>query len=67
VKVFLVIGIIALLISGISIGAWTDGRQYRANFQSETAEERQFRIKTAMVSGLVGLLSLGVAGLVYVL
>ncbi len=66
-KVFLIIGLIGLLISGISIGAWTDGRQYRANFHAETKEERQFRMKTALISGLAGLFSLGVAGLVYIL
>ena len=67
VEIFLIAGIIGLLISGISIGAWTDGRQYRANFQSETAEERHFRTKIAMISGLVGMVFLGVAGLIYLL
>ena len=64
---FLIIGAIGFFISGISIGAWTDGRQYRANFHVETKEERNFRLKTAMISGLVGLVSFGVAGLTYVL
>ena len=64
---FLIIGAIGFFISGISIGAWTDGRQYRANFHVDTKEERNFRLKTAMISGLVGLVSFGVAGLIYVL
>lgn len=61
---FLIIGAIGIIISGISIGAWTDGRQQTANFHSETEEHRNFRTKIAMISGLFGLLSLGIAGLI---
>ena len=66
-KIFLVIGIIAIIISGIYIGAWTTAQQQRANFHSETEEYRKHRTKIAMVSGLIGFLSLGIAGLIYFL
>jgi hypothetical protein len=66
-KLFVIVGVIAFILSGISIGAWTDGQQQRANFHSETKEHRNFRTKIAMVSGLVGLISLGVAGFIYFL
>ncbi len=64
---FLIVGVIGIIISGIFIGAWTDGEQQRSNFHSETDDHRNFRTKVAMISGLVGLVSLGVAGLIYFL
>lgn len=64
-KLFLIVGVIGIVISGIFIGAWTDGQQQRANFHSETDDHRNFRTKIAMISGLVGLISLGIAGLIY--
>ncbi|MGP7816776.1 DUF5316 family protein [Niallia sp. 01092] len=66
-KLFFIVGIIGMIISGIFIGAWTDGQQQRANFYTETKDDRNFRTKVAMISGLVGLISLGVAGLIYFL
>ena len=66
-KIFLIIGIIAIIISGIYIGAWTSGQQQRANFHSETEDDRNIRTKVAMISGLIGFLSLGMAGLIYFL
>ncbi|MBN8252119.1 DUF5316 domain-containing protein [Priestia flexa] len=67
VKLFLVIGIISIIISGISIGAWVNGEQQRANFHSETAEHRSVKTKVSMVSGLVGFLALSIARLIYFL
>ncbi|MFN7252418.1 MAG: DUF5316 family protein [Anaerobacillus sp.] len=64
-NLFLIIGAIGIIISGIFIGAWTNGLQQRANFHSETENHRHFRTRIAMVSGLLGLISLGVAGLIY--
>lgn len=64
---FLIVGVIGIIVSGIFIGAWTDGQQQRANFHSETEDHRNFRTKIAFISGLVGLISLGVAGLIYFL
>jgi hypothetical protein len=64
-KFFLFVGFIGIFTSGIFIGAWTDGQQQRANFHSETENHRNFRTKIAIISGLFGLLSLGIAGLIY--
>ncbi|GHI01614.1 hypothetical protein AM1BK_51560 [Neobacillus kokaensis] len=64
---FLIVGIIGIVISGIFIGAWTDGQQQRANFYSETPEHRNFRTKIAVYSGLIGVISLGISGLIYFL
>ena len=66
-KIFLIIGVTAIIISGIYLGAWTDAQHQRANFHSETEEYRNTRTKVAMVSGLVGFLSLGIAMLIYFL
>lgn len=62
---FLIVGVIGILISGVFIGAWTDGQQQRANFHSETKEHRNFRTKIAIISCLAGVVSLAIAGLIY--
>jgi len=64
-KLFFIIGVTGIIISGIFIGAWTDGQQQRANFHSETEDHRNFRTKIGLVTGAVGLLSIGIAGLIY--
>lgn len=64
-KLLLTIGAICMIISGIFIGAWTDGQQQRANFHSETAEHRNFRTKIAMYFAIPGLISLSIAALLY--
>ncbi|RHW37492.1 hypothetical protein D1B33_08105 [Lysinibacillus yapensis] len=64
---FLGVGAISIVISGIYIGAWIDGQQQRANFYSETEEQRNFRTKIGLISGLIGLTSFGLAGLIYYL
>ncbi|MFT8322362.1 MAG: DUF5316 family protein [Bacillus sp. (in: firmicutes)] len=66
-KLFLIVGIIGIIISGIFIGVLSDGQQQRATFHSETAEHRNFRTKIAIIFGLIGLSSLGITGLIYFL
>ncbi|MEH7444871.1 DUF5316 family protein [Bacillus sp. JJ1122] len=66
-KLFFIVGVMGIIISGIFIGAWTDGQQHRANFHSETGDHRNFRTKIAMISGFVGLISLGIAVVIYFL
>jgi hypothetical protein len=41
----LTVGIIGIIISGVSMGVWTDGQQQRANFHSETKQHRDSRTK----------------------
>lgn len=62
---FFIIGVIGIIISGIFIGAWTNGQQQRANFHSETEEHRGFRTKISMYSGLIGVISLGISAIFY--
>lgn len=66
-KFFLIVGFIFILISGIFIGAFTNGQQQRANFHSETEEHRNDKTKIAMISGGIGVIFLGIAGLMYYL
>ena len=67
IQLFLIVGVVGIVVSGIFIGAWTDGQQQRANFHSETAKHRNFRTKIALYSGLAGAISFGIAGLIYFL
>ena len=62
---FLIVGIVGIIISGVFIGAWTDGDRQRANFYTETTEDRSFRIKIALISGLVGIIALIISGVIY--
>ncbi|MFJ7829325.1 DUF5316 family protein [Peribacillus sp. NPDC097264] len=64
-KVFMIIGVVGISLSGIFIGAWTTGPEQRANFHSETSEHRQFRLNMSLYTGIIGILSLGIAGLIW--
>ncbi|CDQ38096.1 MULTISPECIES: DUF5316 family protein [Virgibacillus] len=64
-KIITGIGVIAILISATFLGIWTSGLQQRANYQSETREHREFRTKIGLYSGLIGLIFLGIAGLIW--
>ncbi|MDR7246385.1 DUF5316 family protein [Priestia megaterium] len=66
-KVFLIIGVLGIVVSGIFIGAWTNGQQQRANFHSETNKHRNLRTKIATSSGLIGVVSLAIAASIYFL
>jgi len=63
IQLFLIVGIIAIVISGIFLSVWTSGQQQRANYHSETKDHRDFRSRVGIYAGLIGLVSLGVAGL----
>ncbi|WP_417898319.1 DUF5316 family protein [Bacillus haimaensis] len=64
-QAFLIIGIIGIVISGVFLGVWTSGQQQRANYHSETTVHRSFRTKIGLFSGLLGLVSLGIAALLF--
>ncbi len=66
-KLILYIGVISIIISGIFIGAWTDDQRQRDNFQTETETDKIFKTQIGLISGLIGIISLGVAGLIYFL
>lgn len=65
IQVFLTIGVVSLIISGIFIGAWTDGERQRANSHTETEQHRNFRTKVSLYAGIVGIASLSIAGICY--
>ncbi|QED46593.1 DUF5316 family protein [Cytobacillus dafuensis] len=62
---FLITGVVCIIISGLFIGAWTDGQQQRANFHSESVNHRNFRTKIAFYAGIAGGVSLSIAALIY--
>lgn len=66
-QAFLIVGVIGIFISGVFLGVWTSGQQQRANYHSETTGHRNFRTKIGLFSGLVGLVSLGIAALIFYL
>lgn len=45
VQFLLIIGAVGILISGISIGAWTDGERERGNIYSETDPKKILELK----------------------
>ncbi|WP_404469780.1 DUF5316 family protein [Sutcliffiella horikoshii] len=65
IQIFLIISIISIIISGMFLGVWTSGQQQRANYHSETKDHRDFRSRVGIYAGLIGLASLGLAGLLY--
>ncbi|KAA1180783.1 DUF5316 family protein [Paenibacillus sp. B2(2019)] len=66
-RIFIYIGLAFFVISGICIGGFTTGTQQRGNFYSESKEGRKIKNKVANWSALGGVLSLAIAGLVYLL
>lgn len=54
----LIIGVIAIINGGIFMGALTSGQQQRANYHTETKEDRLMRFKIGRISVLVGVLIL---------
>nr|WP_280524853.1 DUF5316 family protein [Rummeliibacillus suwonensis] len=60
-------GIICIVISGLSIGAWTSGSEQRANFFSETKEYRNSREKVGLYFGAIGVILLIIAALMWYL
>jgi len=62
---FLIVGIVGIIISGVFIGAWVDGDRQRGNFYSESPEDRNSRTKVGLISGIVGVISLVISGLIY--
>lgn len=66
INLFILIGIIGVGLSGITSGAFISGVQQRANFHSETKEHRRSNFKFSLWTGLVGILSFLLAGIIYI-
>ncbi|PAF19219.1 hypothetical protein CHH69_17045 [Terribacillus saccharophilus] len=65
-NVLLIIGVIAVINGGIFMGALTSGQQQRANYHTESKEDRLLRLKVGRISVLVGVLVL-LLGLILVI
>ncbi|MEH6936849.1 DUF5316 family protein [Bacillus sp. JJ664] len=64
-NLFIFIGIIGFLLSGITLGVFTSGEQQRANFYTQMKEDRKSNFKFSLWSGLVGMISFFIAGVIY--
>jgi len=62
---FLIVGLACIFISGVFIGAWTDGDRQRANFYSETPKNRKQRVNIGLLFGLIGVIALSISGIIY--
>ncbi|MDE3840883.1 hypothetical protein C0966_16555 [Bacillus methanolicus] len=59
------IGLLAILASGLFVGAFVSGDRMRANFSSETKEDRSERLRTVNILLLFGLPNLAAAVVCY--
>ncbi|OZQ74804.1 DUF5316 family protein [Paenibacillus odorifer] len=66
-QIFIYIGLGFFIILGICVGAFTTGTQQRGNFYSESKQDRKAKNKVANGSALGGLISLAIAGILYLL
>lgn len=55
-NIFFTIGIIAILIAGLVIGAWQTGERNRRTVQNITPEDRTLRMKISTYSLAVGVI-----------
>jgi Family of unknown function (DUF5316) len=62
---FILIGIIGVGLSAITSGALVSGDRQRANFHSETKEQRKLNFKLSLWTGLVGLGAFLIAGIIH--
>lgn len=54
-------GVVGISLSAIFIRAWTIGPDQRGKSHSETSENRRFRTRASIYTGVIGVLSLGIA------
>lgn len=52
------VGIICVILSGISLNSFVSGNEQRANFHSETKEFRKERSSFGIKAGIIGLICL---------
>ncbi|MGE7919457.1 DUF5316 family protein [Viridibacillus sp. NPDC093762] len=56
INTFFTIGVIAILIAGLVIGAWQSGERDRRSVQNITPEDRALRMKISTYSLAVGVI-----------
>lgn len=64
-NLFIMIGIIGFLLSGITLGVFTSGEQQRGNFYTQTKDDRSSNLKFSLWTGLIGIISFLIAGVIY--
>ena len=66
-NIFLTLGIISFVISGVMLGAWTDGQRQRDYYEAEESERRNVRLKSSIVFAVLGILSFILVGIIHLL
>ncbi|MCM3002935.1 hypothetical protein [Priestia koreensis] len=67
IQVFLILGIIGIIVSGLLLETWTSEPGKRVNVHAETIPYAAVRSKIALYAGLSGLGSLILATFIYLL
>ncbi|WP_100372366.1 hypothetical protein [Bacillus sp. FJAT-45037] len=65
VPLLLMIGIVAIIISGILLEDWMEGRHGDGPSQAESSEAKAMRRKVGIFIGLTGLLAIGVSAVIH--
>ena len=66
-NIFLTLGVICFGISGVMLGAWTDGQRQRDYYEAEESERRNIRLKRSFQFTFVGILSFVLVGIIHLL
>ena len=66
-NILLTVGIISFGISGVMLGAWTDGQRQRDYYAAEESEQRNVRLKSSLVFAVIGILSFILVGIIHLL
>ena len=66
-NILLTVGIISFGISGVMLGAWTDGQRQRDYYDAEENERRNIRLKRSILFAFVGILSFVLVGIINLL
>ncbi|BAC12286.1 DUF5316 family protein [Oceanobacillus iheyensis] len=63
--IFFLIGLISLIISGLVLGTWKSGPDNRADYYSQSKEQRHYRTNFGLKAGGIGILSALIAVCIY--
>ena len=66
-NILLTVDIISFGISGVMLGAWTDGQRQRDYYEAEESKQRNVRLKSSLVFAVIGILSFILVGIIHLL
>ena len=66
-NILLTVGIICFGISGVMLGAWTDGQRQRDYYEAGESKQRNVRLKSSLVFAVFGILSFILVGIIHLL